>query len=195
VSRDEINGMRARRDARYLERLHRGVELLDGVAETLATLHGRVPMAIVTSSKRDHFDAIHAPLGVRAYFELVVASGDYEHGKPHPEPYLTAAKRLDVDPQRCLVVEDTERGLRAANRAGMACLVVPHELTRDSDFVGSRKVLGSVREVPVELERLNSGCRRRYRPSGREPITPSASSSESCSDDRPRIPPSTRSLS
>ena len=146
--------MRADRDALYHERLQDGVALLDGVEETLARLHGRLPMAIVTSCQPGHFAAIHAGLGILRYFDFVLTSGDYERHKPHPEPYLRAAARLTVRPESCLVVEDTERGLASAIAAGMTCLIVPHELTRGGDFTGSHAVLSSVRAVPDVLEGL-----------------------------------------
>ena len=77
----------------------------------------------------------------------MVAGGATPHFKPHPAPYLLAAERLKVRPDRCLVVEDSERGLQAAVRAGMRCAVVPNELTRVGDFSEAYRVLKNVREV------------------------------------------------
>jgi len=151
---EQIREVRQDRDARYLERLRSGVELMEGVDETLTRLHGRLPMAIVTTTYTEYFDAIHAPHDTHRYFDFILANGDYRRSKPHPEPYLTAAERLGLEPSECLVVEDSERGLQSATRAGMKCLVVPHALTRHGDFSTSHRVLETIREVPVELERL-----------------------------------------
>jgi HAD superfamily hydrolase (TIGR01509 family) len=57
-------------------------------------------------------------------FDAVIAAEDYERGKPHPDPFLTAAERLQVAPQHCLVFEDTATGAEAAHAAGMACVLV-----------------------------------------------------------------------
>jgi len=74
-------------------------------------------------------------LGLRAAFDCVVTSEDVVHGKPHPEVFLLAAKRLHVQPQECLVVEDSVPGVRSALAAGMCCVAVPNDYSRPA-FVG-----------------------------------------------------------
>ncbi|MEZ4331145.1 MAG: HAD family phosphatase [Myxococcota bacterium] len=140
----EIVALRTRRDARYAELIRAGVAVLPGVRTTLARLQGRRPMAIVTSSGRSHFDDIHVQTDLLRHFEFVLADGDYSRPKPHPDAYLAAARRFDVDPARCLVVEDTERGLASAHAAGMHCIVIPHALSRGSDFGRALRVLDSM---------------------------------------------------
>lgn len=149
---EEVEALRERRDGRYLELIRQGVEVLDGVEECLSSLHGRVPLAIVTSSKRVHFDAIHDQTGIRGFFDAVLASGDYAHHKPHPEPFLAAAQRLGVSAASCVAIEDSPRGLTAAVAAGMRCLAIPTPLTRDGDFRAATAVLDSAREIPTYLE-------------------------------------------
>jgi len=157
ASREEILDARVARNVRYQARLEQGVELIDGVHETLDELHGSLPMAIVTSCDPLHFDTIHGGLPIRSYFEFAITPAHYEHYKPHPEPYLTAARRLGLEPERCLVVEDTARGLEAATAAGMRCAVIPNALTHDSDFGEAMEVLASIREVPALLDALLEG--------------------------------------
>jgi len=154
VSAGGIEELRAWRNVRYSELLRGGVRVFEGVMESVSSLHGRFPMAIVTSSNPEHFDEIHEPLGLVEYFEFVLTNGDYVRHKPHPEPYLCAAERLGVEPESCLVVEDTERGLEAAVAAGMRCVVVPHALTRRGDFRRAHGVLDSLSELPDVVERL-----------------------------------------
>ena len=152
ASEDEVEQLRSRRNQRYLDLIHEGVMVMDGVEACLEELHGRLPMAIVTSSRRDHFDAIHAQTGLLRYFETVLASGDYDRHKPHPEPFLKAAERLGVAASACVVIEDSPRGLAAAVAAGMRCLAIPTPLTRDGDFRTASAVLRSVREIPAYLD-------------------------------------------
>ncbi len=152
ANQEEIRKLREMRDARYQELLSSEVRVLDGVVECLEALRGRVPMAIVTSSRRDAFESIHARTGLLEYFEFALTSGDYERHKPHPEPYLSAAQRLDVAPERCVVVEDTERGLESATGAGMRCLVIPNALTRGFEFLSAHVVLESARDIPAQVE-------------------------------------------
>jgi len=119
VSDAEILRLRGLRGERYSELIDAGVRVLGGVSTTLARLHGEWPMAIVTSSDRGHFDRIHRQTDLVRFFDFVLAEGDYRHHKPHPDPYLTAAARTGLSPARCLVIEDTERGVRSATAAGI----------------------------------------------------------------------------
>lgn len=148
VSDEEILGLRAQRAIRYSELIAQGVRVLDGVVETLEALANLRRTAIVTSSDREHFDEIHAQTGLVRYFEFVLTQGDYAHHKPHPEPYQRAARRMGVDPARCLVIEDTERGLISATRAGMECVVIPNALSHAGDFTKAHTRLTSMRELP-----------------------------------------------
>lgn len=149
----QLDTMRVERDRRYLELLGAGVPLIDGVREALAALHGRVPMAVVTSSKRAHFNAIHADSRLDQFFEFVLTAEDYDRFKPHPEPYLRAAARLEVEPAGCLVIEDTERGVSAAVAAGMRCVALPNGLSADGDFSAAWEILEGVHELPSTFER------------------------------------------
>ena len=147
ISDDEIRSLRARRGRRYSELIEEGVRVLEGVSETLERLHGIVPMAIVTSSDRDHFNRIHNQTGLVRFFDFVLAEGDYTDHKPHPAPYLMAAARMGVAPERCLVIEDTERGLDSATAAGMACIAIPNELSGAGNFEDAHAVLDSMKDL------------------------------------------------
>jgi len=81
----------------------------------------------------------------------VLTAGDYTHSKPHPEPYRLAVERSGCRQEECLVIEDSERGFRAAQAAGLRCIVVPSEFTRGSNFAGAYKVLGNLTELLTEL--------------------------------------------
>lgn len=144
---DEVARLRADRNERYGAMLAREPLLIDGVRETLEALRGRFRMGIVTSSRRDHFDTIHARTGLLPYFDFVLAEGDYARTKPDPAPYRAALERSGLAPERCVVVEDSRRGLLAAVGAGLRCLVIPSGFTRGSDFTGAWKVLDRIEDV------------------------------------------------
>jgi HAD superfamily hydrolase (TIGR01509 family) len=124
---------------------------MPGVAAGLAALAGRFRMAIVTSSEPAPFAAVHARAGILHHFELALTREQYRLAKPDPEPYALAVERLGVARERCLVVEDSERGLRAAKAAGLACWVVPSELTRGGRFEGADAVLDDFAAVVARL--------------------------------------------
>lgn len=156
VLQPEINRLQEGRNLRYTELLAGGVRILDGVEETLAKLKGDLIHAIVTSCRRGHFDVMHEKTGLLSHFDFILAREDYFLSKPDPEPYRLAIQRSGCRPEECLVVEDSERGLQAAVAAGLRCIVVPNELTRDGSFEGAWRILRSCREIPGEIEQLNA---------------------------------------
>ena len=95
------------------------------VLEHVLEAYGRIPIAIVSGSTRESVVASLTTLGLLDRFDTLVCAGDYVHGKPSPEPFLMAAERVGVAPQDCLVFEDAEPGIKAAQAAGMAWVRVP----------------------------------------------------------------------
>lgn len=84
-----------------------------------------VPMAIATSTAAPLAQLRLEKAGLLPYFDVVVTRNDVEWPKPHPEPYLLAARLLGVDPSRCIAVEDSHAGVRSATAAGIATVMVP----------------------------------------------------------------------
>jgi HAD superfamily hydrolase (TIGR01509 family) len=148
---DEIDRMRDERDARYEQLLRQGNTVIDGVQKTLANLHGQYKMGIVTSSRPAHFEIIHRSTGLLQYFDFVVTSRAFTHYKPHPEPYLVGLERIGYSKDECVVIEDSPRGLAAANAAGIRCLVIPNGLAAKEDFSGAYMVLSDITDVTPEL--------------------------------------------
>ncbi|MBN1977197.1 MAG: HAD family phosphatase [Anaerolineae bacterium] len=153
VPPEEIDRLRDERDARYEQLLRQGNTIIDGVQETLANLHGKFKMGIVTSSRPDHFDIIHQSTGLLQYFDFVVTSLYYTHYKPHPEPYQVGLEKTGCASDECVVIEDSPRGLAAANAAGIHCLVVRSDLTAQEDFSGACMVLNALTDITPELLR------------------------------------------
>ncbi len=103
-----------------------GVPWQPGSRELLSALGAAgVPLALVTMSYRRLAEAVLGDLP-RGVFAAVVTGDEVGHGKPHPEPYLTAAALLGVDPHRCVVVEDSPAGIASGLAAGAAVVAVPH---------------------------------------------------------------------
>ncbi|WP_245775122.1 HAD family hydrolase [Nonomuraea wenchangensis] len=106
-------------------RLSAGVELMPGAAELLDAVRDEgVPTGLVTSSLGEIADAVLKGVG-RERFDVIVTADDVTHTKPDPEPYLTAARLLGVEPVRCVVLEDSPSGVAAATAAGCAVVAVP----------------------------------------------------------------------
>lgn len=91
-------------------------------------------------------------LGLDGLFETVVSGHDVARGKPAPDIFVEAARRMGVEPASCLVVEDSFNGLRAACAAGMRCAVIPCSSTAHQDFSGAAVRLASLLELPAWIE-------------------------------------------
>jgi HAD superfamily hydrolase (TIGR01509 family) len=151
VPAGELPALRRRRDDRFAALIDAGPTAIAGVATVVRRLAERYRMAIVTSS--EHFDRIHRDTAFLSLFEFVLTPAHYRYSKPHPEPYLLALERSGLRPADCLVIEDSERGLRAAKSAGLSCWVVPSQFTRGCTFRGADRVLESVEAVEAALSR------------------------------------------
>jgi HAD superfamily hydrolase (TIGR01509 family) len=149
-----IDELKAQRNERYGKLLATETRIIDGVRETLEKLHGDYAMGIVTSSRPDHFEIIHAHSGLLAYFDFVLAGGDYARSKPAPDPYLAGIDRVGVPADRCMVIEDSERGLQSALAAELRCIVIPSGMTQGGDFTGATSILEDVRSVPSTIAAL-----------------------------------------
>ena len=151
LSAEAVTDLRAARDRRYAELLDEVPIAIPGVAGLLPSLAARYRLAIVTSSEPGPFARTHARTGLLSHFELVLTRVDTQRSKPDPEPYLCAVARLGLSPERCLVIEDSERGLRAAKAAGLTCWVVPSGLTAGGRFEAADAVLPDLAAVAARL--------------------------------------------
>lgn len=102
------------------------------VLEHIHAQHGRIPLAVVSGSRRDSVIGSLNITGLLDKFDTLVCAEDYRRGKPAPDAFLLAASRLGVAPSECLVFEDTELGIQAATAAGMASVKVPLPFERVS---------------------------------------------------------------
>lgn len=103
-----------------------GMPLRPGVVEFLETLSAKnIKLGVATSTFRDRAEHDLTITGLRHFFEKITCGDEVENGKPAPDIYLEAAKRLDVSPLECIVFEDSEAGIRAASAAGMKPVWIP----------------------------------------------------------------------
>lgn len=154
VPQARIDEARRQRDALYQRLLVEQDIDIPGVEALLEQLARRYAMAIVTTAKAEDFELIHRHRGIRQHMHFVLTSGDYPRAKPAPDPYLTALTRFGAQARDAVVVEDSERGLRAAVAAGIDCIVVANEFVRGQDFSAATARIDSLAELPALLARL-----------------------------------------
>lgn len=129
-------------------RMAEAVPVKPGVPELLEELRSRgIPAAVATSSRAVHAVGHLGAAGLLDLFETVVARDDVTHPKPHPEPYLTAARRLAVAPGACLAIEDSHSGVRAAHAAGLQTVMVPDLVPPSAEIARLCKVFDSLDAV------------------------------------------------
>ncbi len=127
---------------------------IPGVQKVLKQLHRKYRMAIVTSSTRKNFETIHQRTGFLKFFEFNLTIEDYSHCKPDGDPYSTAMRRMGATPEDSIVVEDSARGLKAAENAGLRCIVIPTHLTGSQDFSKAFMRVQSISDLPELLQTL-----------------------------------------
>jgi sugar-phosphatase len=107
-------------------------EALPGVYKVIELMKKHdIPMAVASSSSSGLIEVILKKLDLEKHMRFAVSAEDEKRGKPYPDVFLTAAKNLGIDPQNCLVFEDSLNGIRAAKAAGMKCIAVPEKENKD----------------------------------------------------------------
>jgi beta-phosphoglucomutase family hydrolase len=143
--REKIYGKLIAQEIKPMPGLFKVLELLDKMG---------IRKAIASSSKRCWIELIIDKLGIRNQFEIIVSGQEIQRGKPNPDIYLLAAKKLNLKPQQCLVIEDATSGVKSAKSANMKCIAIPNQFTQGLDFSGADLVLNSLEEINEHL--LNS---------------------------------------
>jgi HAD superfamily hydrolase (TIGR01509 family) len=111
---------------RMLEAYRRELPLLPGAVDAVRRAAAAFPLALASSSNREVFEAVLELADLADCFSATVSSEEVERGKPAPDVYLEAARRLGVLPERCAAVEDSHAGIRSAKSAGMRVVAIPN---------------------------------------------------------------------
>jgi len=125
--------------------------LLDGAIEAVERLAGRWPLAVASSSNREIIDVALQLAGLTHCFAVTVSSEEVPQGKPQPDVYLEAARRLGVTATRCLAIEDSQNGILSAKAAGMRVIAIPNRR-----YPPSREALGVAALVLDSLTQLTA---------------------------------------
>jgi HAD superfamily hydrolase (TIGR01509 family) len=151
-SPDEINRIVVER---MLERYHAGPPWIPGALDAVHRIAAEFVLGLASSSNRELIDAVLEAGRIAGLFHATVSSEEVERGKPAPDVYLEAARRLGADPGDCVAVEDSHNGIRSARAAGMACIAIPNAHFPPGDAVEEADVvLGGVAELTPAAVRL-----------------------------------------
>ena len=121
---DDVQKLAQRKEEYFLELIHE-VKPIEVVVRIARRLSGVKPLAVASGGFHRQIELTLDALEIRPLFTAVVCVEDYARGKPFPDPFLEAARRLGVPPPECVVFEDSMLGVQAAAAAGMECVFVP----------------------------------------------------------------------
>jgi HAD superfamily hydrolase (TIGR01509 family) len=159
----QIAALVTRKSEKMQRLLHSGAVLFPGAKEFICEAAAAVPIAIASGALRHEIDEIVEGAGVAGLFSTIVAAGDTPESKPSPAPYVLAFQRLrtatglDLDPRRCVAIEDSKWGLESAMGAGLRCVGVTTSYPAHA-LTGAELVVEGLKELTLPaLDRL---CRR-----------------------------------
>jgi HAD superfamily hydrolase (TIGR01509 family) len=147
---------------RMLSRYSEHLPLIDGAVDAVKRLAAQWPLGVASSSNRELIDRALELSGLAPYFKVTVSSEEVERGKPAPDVYLEAARRLGVVPSRTVAIEDSANGIRSAHAAGMHVLAIPNRaFPPPADALALADIvldsIGELRpETITEVERLST---------------------------------------
>lgn len=136
---------------RFLKRIDE-VELTENFMNFMLTLYKEgYPMAIASSNNKRIVDAIVNRFGLDKYMKFIISGEEVKRGKPDPEIFITTAKRIGVDPESCLVIEDAENGVKAAKAAGMKCIGYKNMDSGKQDLSEADLVINNFSELNLDI--------------------------------------------
>lgn len=148
---EEIQKLAGKKREAAMELLKAGVAPMRGAVELLRSLHeGGVKIALVSSALRDRLTLMVDALGIADYVDVIVSGDDALNHKPAPDSYLLAVQKLGVNADECVVIEDAEVGVQAANAAGIKVVAVPNDYTMQMDFQKATTQANSLSELSYE---------------------------------------------
>ena len=150
---DEPRAINAEVVRRMLDAYRDHLPVIDGAADAVRRLASRYTLGLASSSNRQLIDTVLDVAGLAQHFAATVSSEEVARGKPAPDVYLEAARRLDVEATRCAAVEDSHGGIRSAKSAGMRVIAIPNpSYPPDEDSLAQADVMiASLDELTPEL--------------------------------------------
>lgn len=143
--------VRDQKSERFIELARGKLQLMPGVKFFLERLKSEnIVCGVGTGAYPQEYEFIANECNLKDYLEVFVGGCDVEHNKPAPDIFLEVAKRLNIEPERTIVFENSSLGMHSAFRAGMKCVIVPSPFTRNQDFTGASQMLSRIDAISIE---------------------------------------------
>ncbi|MFH1752485.1 MAG: HAD family phosphatase [archaeon] len=148
---EDVKVLIEKRNKVYLK-LIQGIKARQGLIELLELLENKnLKLAVASSGVSKNIQTVLELLKVKHFFQVIVSGQFVEKSKPEPDIFLEAARKLEVKPEDCLVLEDAQVGVEAGFNAGMKVIAVPNKFTLKHDFSKANKIVNSLKEINWEL--------------------------------------------
>ena len=140
ISQNETETIIREKESTFRHTVRQNIKPLPGAIKLIKSLtEHKIKIALASSAPIENIQLITKSLGINNYFQSIISGRDVTEGKPSPQGFLLAAKKLGVEPQNCIVIEDAVAGVTAAKRAGMRCLAVtnthPKQSLAEADLI------------------------------------------------------------
>ena len=128
------------------------INAISGIPELLISLkHNNIKTAIGSSSPKELIITVIEKFQLGKYFDCIVSGDEVKEGKPKPDIYLEVSKRIGVNPEECIVIEDSRNGVLAAKNAGMKCFGFRNVNSGNQDLSKADIIVDSIRNIDIEI--------------------------------------------
>ncbi|MBN1157730.1 HAD family phosphatase [Candidatus Woesearchaeota archaeon] len=153
VIQKSVEVLEKERSKIYLELLKKA-KPMEGLKKLLTRLYeeknaGRIKLGMASHSRKEYVEFVIEKLGFKDYFDTIVVRKDVNEDKPAPDIYLETARKLKVTPEKCVVLEDSETGVKAGHEAGMKIIAVPNKYTKQDNFSEANLRIDSLKEIDM----------------------------------------------
>lgn len=147
----DANSFYKKRSQIFLELVKEKLEAMPGLLDSLKMFRkSNFKIALASSGTREYISLVLEKFRIRSYFETIVSGDDVKKGKPDPETYIVAAKKIKLSPEECIVLEDATKGIAAAKAAGCKCIAVRNPHTPKQDLSRADLILESLQEIKIK---------------------------------------------
>jgi beta-phosphoglucomutase len=147
---DEINAIAIEKEELYRQVYKQYIKLPDGLQKFLDDLkNNKILLAVATSAPKENLDFVLDTLNIRKYFDTIVDESFVKKGKPDPEVYEITARNLQMEPENCIVFEDSIYGIQSALAAGMKVVAITTTFNEDK-LKNANKIIHSFNEIDIE---------------------------------------------
>jgi len=149
ICEEDIETIVQKKENNFRERIKGNVTPFPGAIKLITAIKkGNFKLALVSSAPRENIDLLLSGLSIGDWFDCIVSGREVRESKPSPQIFLLAAEKCGVEPQNCIVIEDSPRGIDAAKAAGMRCLAVANNHTKQ-ELAGADRIVDSLEEVDL----------------------------------------------